>query len=154
MGCGMRAPMASVQLTLEATVTIKEIVRRTGYSRGLARKVLRGYCPDGGAHRSEVILKSFLRTMGREPFRIPGGPRLAACRSVTDRNTPRLRLRLVRMAKKPSTALSQEDEVGVKWKVQRGWRASHWRRRDACGRRSCRGSHGRSCRRELRARRR
>lgn len=28
-------------------------------------------------------------------------------------------------AKKPSTALSQELEVGVKWKVQRGWRASH-----------------------------
>jgi hypothetical protein len=28
---------------------------------------------------------------------------------------------------KPSTALSQEAEVGVKWKVQRGWRASHFR---------------------------
>jgi hypothetical protein len=55
-------------------VTIKEIVRRTGYIRDLARKVLRGYCPDGGAHRSEVVLKPFLRTMGREPFRIPGGP--------------------------------------------------------------------------------
>ena len=29
--------------------------------------------------------------------------------------------------KKPSTALSQEAEVGVKWKVQRGWRAIHCR---------------------------
>ena len=28
---------------------------------------------------------------------------------------------------KPSTALSHEAEVGVKWNVQRGWRASHWR---------------------------
>jgi hypothetical protein len=31
------------------------------------------------------------------------------------------------LAKKPSTALSQEDEVGVKWKVNRGWRSSHLR---------------------------
>ena len=31
------------------------------------------------------------------------------------------------LAKKPSTAFSHELEVGVKWKVQRGWRASHRR---------------------------
>ena len=42
---------------------------------------------------------------------------IAACRSVTDRKTPRLSLRFVRMAKKPSTALSQEADVGVKWDV-------------------------------------
>jgi hypothetical protein len=36
--------------------------------------------------------------------------------------------------------------VGVKWKVHRGCRAIHCRRRDACGRRSCRGWRGRSCR--------
>ena len=30
----------------------------------------------------------------------------------------------VSVAKKPSTALAQEHEVGVKWKVQRGCRAS------------------------------
>ena len=42
-----------------------------------------------------------------------------------------LELRLVRMAKKPSTALSHEDEVGVKWNVQRRWRASH-RRTTGC----------------------
>src|SRR6202042_1176330 len=52
---------------------------------------------------------------------------IAAWRSTTDRKTPRLRRRFVRTAKKPSTALSQEAEVGVKWNVQRGWRASHWR---------------------------
>ena len=52
---------------------------------------------------------------------------MAAWRSATDRKMPRLRRRLVRVAKKPSTALSQEAEVGVKWNVQRGWRASHWR---------------------------
>ncbi len=33
---------------------------------------------------------------------------------TTDRKTPRLRRRFVRVAKKPSTALSQEAEVGVK----------------------------------------
>ena len=47
---------------------------------------------------------------------------------VDDRaNTPRLSRLLVRVAKKFSTALSQEQEVGVKWKVQRGWRASQAR---------------------------
>src|ERR1700722_20261596 len=34
----------------------------------------------------------------------------------------RLSLRFVRVAKKPSTALSQEADVGVKWNVHRGWR--------------------------------
>ena len=33
----------------------------------------------------------------------------------------------VSLAKRPSTALSHEAEVGVKWKVQRGCRASHAR---------------------------
>jgi hypothetical protein len=33
----------------------------------------------------------------------------------------------VSLAKKPSTALSQDAEVGVKWNVQRGCRASHLR---------------------------
>ena len=31
------------------------------------------------------------------------------------------------LAKKVSTAFSQEPEVGVKWKIQRGWRASQAR---------------------------
>src|SRR6201982_1097547 len=38
---------------------------------------------------------------------------------------PRCRRRLVSLAKNPSTALSQDADVGVKWKVQRGWRANH-----------------------------
>src|SRR6188474_2788191 len=49
---------------------------------------------------------------------------MAAWRSTTDRKTPRFRRRLVIVAKKVSTALSQEQEVGVKWKVKRGWRPS------------------------------
>src|ERR1700674_5770110 len=52
---------------------------------------------------------------------------IATCRSTTDRNTPRLRRRRVSLEKKPSTALSQDAEVGVKWNVQRGCRTSHWR---------------------------
>src|SRR6266700_2672054 len=52
---------------------------------------------------------------------------MAACRSATDLKTPRLRRRVVSLAKKPSTALSQDAEVGVKWNVQRGCRASHLR---------------------------
>src|SRR6266480_6364894 len=40
---------------------------------------------------------------------------MASSRSATDRNTPRLRRRFVSLAKKPSTALSHDAEVGVKW---------------------------------------
>jgi hypothetical protein len=51
---------------------------------------------------------------------------MAACKSTTDRKTSRFNRRLVSLAKKPSTALSQDAEVGVKWNVQRGCRASHF----------------------------
>ena len=49
---------------------------------------------------------------------------MAACRSRTEWKAPCLRRRRVSLAKKPSTAFSQELYVGVKWNVQRGWRAS------------------------------
>ena len=39
---------------------------------------------------------------------------IAACRATMEWNTPRLSLRLVSLAKKPSTALIQDAEVGVK----------------------------------------
>ena len=42
-------------------------------------------------------------------------------------NAPRLSRRRVSAEKNVSTALSQEPEVGVKWKVQRGCRASQAR---------------------------
>src|SRR5450631_1475663 len=47
---------------------------------------------------------------------------MAACRSTIERKTPRFNRRFVSLAKNPSMALSQDAEVGVKWKVQRGWR--------------------------------
>ena len=40
---------------------------------------------------------------------------------------PRASVGIGRVAKKPSTALSQEHEVGVKWKTNRSCRASHAR---------------------------
>src|SRR4030088_411421 len=40
---------------------------------------------------------------------------IAAWRSTIEQKTPRLGRRLVSLAKKPSTALSQLAEVGVKW---------------------------------------
>src|SRR5215204_4029921 len=52
---------------------------------------------------------------------------IAACKSTTDRKAPRFNRRLVSLAEKPSTALSHDADVGVKWKVQRGCRASHLR---------------------------
>ena len=45
---------------------------------------------------------------------------MASLSSWSERKTPRLRRLLVSFAKKPSTALSQEQEVGVKWKTKRG----------------------------------
>ena len=51
---------------------------------------------------------------------------IANWRSTRERKTPRLRRRLVSLAK-PSTALSQDAEFGVKWNAQRGCRASHLR---------------------------
>ena len=52
---------------------------------------------------------------------------MAAWRSTRDRNTPRFSPRLLGLAKKPSTALSQEADFGVSWKVKRGWRSSQAR---------------------------
>jgi hypothetical protein len=52
---------------------------------------------------------------------------MAAWRSPTERKTPRFERRLDSLAKKPSTALSQEHEVGVKWKTKRSCRSSQAR---------------------------
>src|SRR4051812_48922235 len=52
---------------------------------------------------------------------------MAAWRSTIPLKTPRLSRLLVSLAKQPSTALSQEAEVGVKWKWKRGCRTSHAR---------------------------
>jgi hypothetical protein len=47
---------------------------------------------------------------------------MASWRSTIDRNTPRLNWRRVGREKEVSTAFSQEHEVGVKWKTNRGCR--------------------------------
>ena len=47
-------------------------------------------------------------------------PAMASCSSATEAKAPRGILRLVMAEKKPSTALSHEAEVGVKWSLQRG----------------------------------
>src|SRR5271165_3281631 len=49
---------------------------------------------------------------------------MAVCNSTIEVKTPRLSRWRVSLANQPSTALAQEHEVGVKWKVTRGWRAS------------------------------
>ena len=49
---------------------------------------------------------------------------IASCRATSEGKLPRRSRCLVSLAKKVSTALSQEHEVGVKWKVQRGCRSS------------------------------
>jgi len=45
---------------------------------------------------------------------------IAACKSTTEWKTPRFNRCLVRVEKEFSTALSQEPDLGVKWKTQRG----------------------------------
>jgi hypothetical protein len=52
---------------------------------------------------------------------------MAAWRSTREWKTPRLSRRLASLAKKPSTALSHELDVGVKWKTNRLWRSSQAR---------------------------
>src|ERR1700732_3728620 len=52
---------------------------------------------------------------------------MASLSSWRARNTPRLRRFLVSLAKKLSTALSQEVDVGVKWNTNRGWFSIHSR---------------------------
>jgi hypothetical protein len=46
--------------------------------------------------------------------------RMASSSSATDLKTPRRMRFLVMAEKKLSTALSQDADVGVKWKTQRG----------------------------------
>jgi hypothetical protein len=51
----------------------------------------------------------------------------AAWGSTKEWNPPRFSRLRVSSAKKPSTAFSDEQDIGVKWKVQRGWRSSQAR---------------------------
>src|SRR5450631_262239 len=64
---------------------------------------------------SAVHVKGFVSALWSTTKRL-----IAACRSTTDRKTPRFNRRLESLAKKRSTALSHAAEGGVKWKVQRG----------------------------------
>lgn len=52
---------------------------------------------------------------------------MIARRSTTDWKTPYFGRRRVRFVKKPSMALSHEQDVGTKWNVQRGSLASQAR---------------------------
>jgi hypothetical protein len=45
---------------------------------------------------------------------------IAVCKWSTEWKAPRRIWRRVMAEKKPSTALSQEADVGVKWNIQRG----------------------------------
>ncbi len=50
---------------------------------------------------------------------------MTACKAAGEWNTPRFSRRLVSLAKKPSTAMTHDAEMSVKWNVKRGCRASH-----------------------------
>ncbi len=69
---------------------------------------------------------SLVQRKGRGAALASATKRLMAAWSATrEWNTPRLSRRFASLAKKPSTALSQEAEVGVKWNTKRGCRPSH-----------------------------
>src|SRR5918995_6056014 len=73
-----------------------------------------------------ILSGSLIQRKGRGAALVSSRKRLIASWSATrEWNTPRLSRRLVSLAKKTSTALSQEAEVGVKWKTKRGCRPSH-----------------------------
>jgi len=89
-----------------------------------------GTCPGSTlvAALAKMVSADFVQTKGLGVALCSARSALmAACRSAIERNTPRrMRCRVI-FEKKFSTALSQEGEVGVKWKVQRGWGASQAR---------------------------
>src|SRR5216683_8299191 len=74
------------------------------------------------ASGSAVQVKGFGLSLVSARYRL-----MAACRSTMPVKTPRLSRCLVSLAKNPSTALSQEAEVGVKWKWKRLCRSSQAR---------------------------
>ena len=78
--------------------------------------------------QGELGLDDFCGRGPDEGLRAPiGGGDVAgigAFEVIDHRKTPRLRLCRVSLEKKPSTALSQEQEVGVKWNVHLGCSAS------------------------------
>jgi hypothetical protein len=49
---------------------------------------------------------------------------IASWSATREWNTPRFRRRFVHLAKKPSTALNHDAEVGVKWRTKRGCRGA------------------------------
>ena len=65
-----------------------------------------------------ILLGSAVHTKGFGWLLVSATNRLMA--ALRDRKTPRLSRRRESFAKKPSTALSQDADVGVKWKVHRG----------------------------------
>src|SRR5258708_2252745 len=88
-----------------------------------ARLRLNTWCPRLTA--AMILFGSAVQTNGLGSWLASATKRLMAVWSSTsERKTPRLRRRLVSLAKKPSSALSQEQEVGVKWETKRGWRAN------------------------------
>ena len=61
-----------------------------------------------------ILLGSAVQTKGLGLSLVSARKRLmATSRSTSERNTPRFKRRLVSLAKKPSTALSQEADFGV-----------------------------------------
>jgi peptidoglycan/LPS O-acetylase OafA/YrhL len=105
-----------------------------GATGGAARFIAALYWIDFNAWNPRLRLAmmasgSARQTNGLAPSLLRSAAKLlmAAWRSTTEQNTPRLRRRRVSVAKKPSTAVSHEPEVGVKGKVRRGWRSGHAR---------------------------
>src|SRR4029077_8130527 len=83
---------------------------------------------------SAVHVKGFVSALFSARKRL-----MAARRSTTERKTPRFKRRLDSLAKKPSTALIQEHEVGVKWKTKHSCRSSQARTLGCLWAACCRG---------------
>jgi len=74
-----------------------------------------------------ILSGSFVQMKGFGFALVSAMKRDGSFSSWRERKTPRLRRRLDKSANTPSTALSQDAEVGVKWKTKREWHASHSR---------------------------
>jgi SecD/SecF fusion protein len=113
------------ELKLDPTTKLRDIINLS-LNVTLSRTESNAWYPLLAA--AMMVLGSALQTNGLGSWLWVSTKRLmAVCRATSEGKTPRLSRRLVSLAKKVSTALSQEHEVGVKGKIQRGWRASHCR---------------------------
>jgi hypothetical protein len=95
------------------------VVRNTKSSSRGERMMCRGCSIDGGGDGARLLIQGKGGGLGLTSARMRSR---AAWSETTGKKMQRLRRSFVSLAKSPSSAFSQDAEVGTKWKVQCGCR--------------------------------